>query len=214
VPPPAGTAPTQTPSAFRNVANVPVGATDVTPPTSAICTSASGAGRRNDQSGVAAVAKTSKKFRSPCRSGRLAVVTFTTASTETGGKEERENGDPMSSTTTVETFLTRFTSGDTSGAAELLEDSFAFHGPMVQTDDKASFVEATAPLVPMLQGYEMHRLWADGDEVCAIYDLHIATPAGSGSVTVAEWSVVSGDKIASQRIVFDTAAFAALMPQG
>ena len=44
-------------------------------------------------------------------------------------------------------------------------------------------------------------------------DLHVATPAASGSVTVAEWSVVNDDKIASQRIVFDTAAFAALMPQ-
>ena len=30
-------------------------------------------------------------------------------------KRRRENGDPMSNTTTVETFLTRFTSGDTSG---------------------------------------------------------------------------------------------------
>lgn len=119
----------------------------------------------------------------------------------------------MSITATVETFLTRFTSGDTDGAAELLDDSFAFHGPIVQTDNKASFLEETAPLVPMLQGYNMHRLWADGDEVCAIYDLHVATPAGSGSVTVAEWSVVRSDKIVSQRIVFDTAAFMALMPQ-
>ena len=119
----------------------------------------------------------------------------------------------MSNTAIVESFLTRFTSGDASGAAELLDDSFVFHGPMVQTDNKAAFLEATAPLAPMLQGYEMHRLWDDGDEVCAIYDLHVATPAASGSVTVAEWSVVNDDKIASQRIVFDTAAFAALMPQ-
>ena len=119
----------------------------------------------------------------------------------------------MSSTTTVETFLTRFTSGDTDGAAVLLDDSFAFHGPMVQTGDKASFLEATAPLVLMLQGYDLHRLWADGDEVCAIYDLHVATLAGSGSVTVAEWSVVRGEKISSQRIVFDTAAFKTLLEE-
>ena len=119
----------------------------------------------------------------------------------------------MSSATTVEDFLTRFTSGDVEGAAELLDDSFTFHGPMVQSDDKAAFLEATAPLVPALQGYELHRLWADGDDVCAIYDLHVATPVGAGSVTVAEWSVVKDGKLASQRIVFDTAAFAELMPQ-
>lgn len=120
----------------------------------------------------------------------------------------------MSSTSTVEDFLTRFTSGDGDGAAELLHDDFAFHGPLVQTDNKAAFLAETAPLAPMLQGYEMHRIWEDGDEVCAIYDLKLATPAGAGSVTVAEWSVVKDDKLASQRIVFDTAAFAALMPAG
>jgi predicted SnoaL-like aldol condensation-catalyzing enzyme len=120
----------------------------------------------------------------------------------------------MSSATIVEDFLTRFTSGDVDGAAELLDDEFTFHGPMVQSDDKADFLEATAPLVPMLQGHEMHRIWADGDEVCAIYDLKVATPAGAGAVTVAEWSVVNDGRLASQRIVFDTAAFAALMPQG
>ena len=125
-----------------------------------------------------------------------------------------ENGATMSNTTVVENFLTRFASGDAAGAAELLDDSFVFHGPMVQTDNKTAFLEATAPLATMLQGFEMHRLWEDGDEVCAIYDLHVATPAASGSVTVAEWSVVNDDKITSQRIVFDTAAFAALMPQG
>ena len=120
----------------------------------------------------------------------------------------------MSSTSTVETFLTRFTSGDGEGAAELLDDSFSFQGPMLQADNKAAFLEGTAPLAPMLQGYTMHRLWEDGDEVCAIYDLNVATPAGAGSVLVAEWSVVRDDKLVSQRIVFDTAAFAALMPQG
>ena len=120
----------------------------------------------------------------------------------------------MSSTSIVEDFLTRFTSGDVDGAAELLHDDFAFHGPMLQADNKAEFLEGTGPLVPALQGHEMHRIWEDGDEVCAIYDLKVATPAGAGSVTVAEWSVVKDDKLASQRIVFDTAAFAALMPQG
>ena len=120
----------------------------------------------------------------------------------------------MSNATIVESFLTRFTSGDADGAAEFLDDSFTFRGPLVQTDTKADFLASTTPLAPMLQGYTLHRLWEDGDDVCAIYDLHVATPAASGSVTVAEWSTVHDDKLTSQRIVFDTAAFAALMPQG
>jgi hypothetical protein len=48
----------------------------------------------------------------------------------------------------------------------------------------------------------------------AIYDFEVTTPAGDGSVTMAEWSVVRDGRIVSSRLLFDTAAFAALMPQG
>jgi len=37
----------------------------------------------------------------------------------------------------------------------------------------------------------------DGDEVCSIYDFKIETPAGSGSIQMAEWSVVHDGKLAS-----------------
>jgi hypothetical protein len=53
------------------------------------------------------------------------------------------------------------------------------------------------------------KLW---DGVCSIYDFDVETPAGSGSVVMAEWNVVRDGRIASARLVFDTAAFAALMP--
>ena len=48
----------------------------------------------------------------------------------------------------------------------------------------------------------------------AIYDFKVATPAGAGSIAMAEWSVVRDGKLVSSRLPFDTAAFSALMPQG
>lgn len=118
----------------------------------------------------------------------------------------------MSSADVFTTYLDRFTSGDIDGAAELLDDSFTFHGPMLQADGKAEFLAGSAGLGPIVRGYEMHRQWIDGDEVCSIYDFEVETPLGSGSVPMAEWSVVRDGKLVSSRLLFDTAAFAALMP--
>jgi hypothetical protein len=118
----------------------------------------------------------------------------------------------MSNAQIFESYLDRFTSGDVDGAAELLDASFAFHGPMVQADDKASFLKSTEGLLPIVRGYEMRRMWTDGDEVCAIYDFLVETPVGAGAIPMAEWAVVRDGRLVSSRLLFDTAAFAALMP--
>ena len=39
-------------------------------------------------------------------------------------------------------------------------------------------------------------------------------PAGAGAIPMAEWSVIRDGKLVSSRLLFDTAAMAALMPQG
>ena len=120
----------------------------------------------------------------------------------------------MSNAAIFEQYLDRFTSGDVEGAAKLLDESFSFHGPMVQADNKADFLAGTQGLLPIVQGYEMHRVFTDGNDVCAIYDFKVETPAGAGSIPMTEWSVVRNGKLVSSQLLFDTAAFAALMPQG
>jgi ketosteroid isomerase-like protein len=110
------------------------------------------------------------------------------------------------------TYLERFTSGDTAGAAELLTDDFRFHGPFQQSEGKAAFLAGSAQLGPIMRGAQIHRQWQDGDEICSIYDFKIETPAGAGSIPMAEWNTVRDGKLASARLIFDTAAMAALMP--
>jgi hypothetical protein len=53
---------------------------------------------------------------------------------------------------------------------------------MLQSQGKAAFLEGSAPLAPIMRGAEIHRQWEDGG------------------------------KLASARLIFDTAAMAALMP--
>jgi ketosteroid isomerase-like protein len=112
------------------------------------------------------------------------------------------------------TYLDRFTAGDTDGAAALLADDFTFEGPVLHATNKADFLAGAADLGPIVRGYEMHRQWVDGDEVCSIYDFRIETPAGAGAIPMAEWSVVRDGRLVSSRLLFDTAAMAALMPAG
>jgi SnoaL-like domain len=110
------------------------------------------------------------------------------------------------------TYLERFTAGDADGAAELLADEFTFVGPVLQANNKAEFIAGAASLGPIVRGCAMQHQWVDGDQVCSFYDFQIETPVGSGSIPMAEWSVVREGKLVSSRLVFDTAAMAALMP--
>jgi ketosteroid isomerase-like protein len=112
------------------------------------------------------------------------------------------------------TYLERFSSGDVDGAAELLAEEFAFDGPILQAKDKAEFLAGSATAAAMARGCTIRRQWADGDEVCSVYDFKVETPAGAGDIAMAEWSVIRGGKLVSSRLLFDTAAMAALMPQG
>ena len=118
----------------------------------------------------------------------------------------------MSNAEIFRAYLERFTQGDIERAAELLADEFTFTGPILQSAGKTDFLIGSAAAAAMARGCEIHRQWVDGDSVCSIYDFKVETPAGAGSIPMAEWSVIKGGKLVSSRLIFDTANMAALMP--
>jgi len=111
-------------------------------------------------------------------------------------------------------YLTAFANGDIETTRSVLADDFTFRGPMAQIDGADVFIAETAPLTSMADGIEIHRLFEDGDEVCAIFDFRLATPAGKGAVRMCEWITVEDGVVTSSRLVFDTAAFMAVLPSG
>ncbi|HZD03210.1 MAG TPA: nuclear transport factor 2 family protein [Actinomycetes bacterium] len=117
----------------------------------------------------------------------------------------------MSPADVFRAYLERFTSGDVDGAAELLADEFSFNGPILQAAGKAEFLAGSGTAAAIARGCHIHRQWVDGDEVCSIYDFAVETPAGAGSIPMAEWCVVRDGRLVSSRLLFDTAAMAALM---
>lgn len=120
----------------------------------------------------------------------------------------------MSNAEIFRAYLERFAGGDVTGAADLLADEFTFDGPILQAKDKAEFLAGSTAAAAMARGCTIHRQWADGEDVCSVYDFNIQTPAGAGAIPMAEWSVIRDGKLVSSRLLFDTAAMAALMPAG
>jgi ketosteroid isomerase-like protein len=118
----------------------------------------------------------------------------------------------MSNAEIFRTYLERFTSGDREGAAELLTEDFRFHGPMLQSEGKAAFLEGSAGLCPIMRGADVRRQWEEGDELCSVYDFKIETPAGAASIPMAEWDTFRDGKLASARLIFDTAAMTSVLP--
>jgi ketosteroid isomerase-like protein len=118
----------------------------------------------------------------------------------------------MSNAEIFRTYLARFTSGDRAGAAELLTEDFLFHGPMLRSQGKAAFLAGSVALDPIMRGADVHRQWEEGDELCSIYDFKIETPAGAAAIPMAEWNTFRDGKLASARLIFDTAAMTAPQP--
>jgi hypothetical protein len=82
----------------------------------------------------------------------------------------------------------------------------------LQANNRAEFLAGASQLGSIVRGCDIRRQWVDGDQVCSIYDFKIETPLGAGSIPMAEWSVVRDGQLVSSRLLFDTAAMAALMP--
>ncbi len=112
----------------------------------------------------------------------------------------------------VKGYLDAFTVGDFDAAEELVGDDFAFDGPFAQYETKADFFHGAAGLRAVLRGHTLQHRWVDGADVCSVYLLQLEGPGGPGAVYTSEWNCVADDLVVSARLVFDTAAFRAVLP--
>lgn len=113
----------------------------------------------------------------------------------------------------VERYLQTFYLGDFETARGLVADDLSFNGPFVQVQGADRFFASAQPLRQVVNGHSVVRHWEEDNEVSTMYEMQLKTPAGEGSVLVSEWNTVRKGKVASARLVFDTAAFRRLVPQ-
>ena len=96
------------------------------------------------------------------------------------------------------------------GMEDLIAENFSFVGPLA-TADRKGFLEAAPQLGQMFQKFDFHKKFEDGDQVCCLYDLEMATPAGNLTVPMAEWLKVAGGKIREIKLYYDPRELAAAM---
>jgi ketosteroid isomerase-like protein len=98
---------------------------------------------------------------------------------------------------------------ETGALAELVSENVTFEGPVMQARGAREYLAMNEQLLGFHRGTTMLRQFENGDAVCSIYELTMATPAGGElTLTLADWIEVADGKIASQRIYYDPREFA------
>jgi len=107
----------------------------------------------------------------------------------------------------VEQYLAAVWGGDTQAARQHLADDLSFSGPAAVITGADVYLKASEHARRAAKGVEIRKVFADGPDVCVVYELLMDGPVSSAAV--AEWYRLDGDKIASIRTILDTAPFAA-----
>ncbi|TLZ43386.1 MAG: nuclear transport factor 2 family protein [Methanobacteriota archaeon] len=109
---------------------------------------------------------------------------------------------------TVNGFQKALGKGDFAGARKYLDDHLRFVGPFETFDRPEPYLESLQRLHHIIVRIEPKKMFADGNDVCLLYDMVTNTPAGTAFIS--EWHHVEGDKITAIRVVFDPRPFAAM----
>lgn len=107
----------------------------------------------------------------------------------------------------AERYLSTFYCGDGLTARQYLADDLSLSGPAATFSNADNYMRASEHARRTVRGMQVHKVFVDGPDVGIFHDLLVDHPAGS--IPIAEWYHLHGDKIASIRTVFDTAPFAA-----
>lgn len=89
--------------------------------------------------------------------------------------------------------------------AKLLDPGVQFVGPGNTLNGAPAYLAALRRIGAVWVRSEVKKVFADGPDVCVIYDLVTDTPAGD--VPIVEWLRVDGGRIASVRLFFDRVAW-------
>jgi predicted SnoaL-like aldol condensation-catalyzing enzyme len=120
---------------------------------------------------------------------------------------QEENMGNQDAKTVVLNYLKAFQQKDFKTARTLVHDDFSFHGPFRKFEGGDQFVEAITRMGPMLKAIHVNKIFADGEDVCVVYDFVTTNPA-IGTTPTAELCKVVDGKIKSTLLIFDGRPYA------
>jgi YHS domain-containing protein len=107
----------------------------------------------------------------------------------------------------VERYIGALYGGDSSTARECLADDVSFEGPAAKFSGADAYMKASAHAVHSVKRLGIYKVFVDSPDVAVFYDMYIDHPVGS--ITIADWYHIEGDKIAAIRTILDTGPFTA-----
>lgn len=97
--------------------------------------------------------------------------------------------------------LAAWSSGDLDTTRSLLADDVTFAGPLGSTEGADAYIEGIQGMVKIIERADQQEVFAEGDNVCVIYDL--VTKAPRATIPTVGWYKVRAGKISSVRAFFD-----------
>lgn len=98
---------------------------------------------------------------------------------------------------------------DPDAAGALMAEGFLFIGPLMRVEGRDANVDLLRQFLPAHVETRMQKQFVDGDEVCSIYDLVVASPSGEAiTMPMADWIRVEDGRVANQTIYYDPREFA------
>jgi hypothetical protein len=113
--------------------------------------------------------------------------------------------------TAVERCFTAYYSGDATATRETLTDDFTLVGPFTTTHNADEFMELAEGLLKIVRGHKVLRTVVNGNDVAALYEIKVQGPAAEGWVTIGGWFTITGERVASAQLIYDTASFEAIV---
>lgn len=96
--------------------------------------------------------------------------------------------------------LLSWSSGDFARTRTLLADEVVFDGPLGHTEGAGEYVAGVRGLKEIVSGVDVHRVVADGGDVCILYDL---LTTKFGAIPTMGWYRVVDGAVTSVRAFFD-----------
>jgi hypothetical protein len=117
----------------------------------------------------------------------------------------------MNAQAVAERFFTAFYSGDIQGTRDAVTADFTLLGPFASVHNADELLELGAGLMKIVRGHKILHCVAAGNEVAALYEIVIQGPTGQGSLTTGGWFTAVGDRLSSGQVIYDSAAFDAIV---
>lgn len=128
-----------------------------------------------------------------------------------GRPASQDNGSAMSAQAAVENFMTAFYRGDAAATRDTITDDFTLIGPFAAAHSADEFFEVARGLLTIVRGHRILRCTADGDNVAVLYEIALQGPDDQGWLTAGGWFTVAGGRLSSGQLIYNNAAFDAIV---